>query len=105
MTENKARKSAIRALMAKTGERYSEAADRLDEKAAPPGGRAFFDAVMQEFGIPEDALSLALRYSDKTNEYPVLGAAAANCLSVYLDLKDWVALAKARLGRPEFVHD
>ncbi len=46
-----------------------------------------------------------MRHLRETSEYPLLAAGAGDRLKVYLDLKDWVALAKARLGRPEFPHD
>lgn len=107
MTENKASKAAIRARMAETGEPYSQAARRLDEQSATIGALTgtVFDAALEKFGIPKGVLTLALRHCDETDEYPVLGPAAADCLKIYLDLKDWVALAKARLGRPEFPHD
>jgi hypothetical protein len=51
------------------------------------------------------ALSLVIRHIRETSEYPLLAAGTEDRLKVYLDLKDWVALAKARLGRPEFPHD
>jgi hypothetical protein len=107
MTQHKARKAAIGARMERTGEPYSEAARRLDEQAAtsPSPTVAALDALTQELGIPRDALTLAMRHSAETEVYPLLAAAAANRVRVYLDLKDWVALAKVRLGRPEFPHD
>jgi hypothetical protein len=106
MTQNKARKAAIRARMAQTGEPYSAAARRLAEQTpSPPASVAtVFAAAIQSFGIPEEVLTLALRHSAETEDYPMLGA-AANRVKVYLDLKDWIALAKARLGRPEHPYD
>ncbi|GAA1963694.1 hypothetical protein [Catenulispora subtropica] len=67
-------------------------------------GWSVLDSATAEFGIPKDALVLALRFADQTPEYPVFPA-AENRLKVYLDLKDWVSLAKARLGRPQFPAD
>ena len=67
--------------------------------------RAIIDAASKKFDIPDDTLTLTLNHIQETDEYPLLGAATANRLKVYLDLKDWVALAKARLGRPEYEHD
>jgi hypothetical protein len=105
MTQNKARKAAIRARMARTGERYTEAANRLDPQATQIDIEAITESFLRKFNIPQEALSLAMRHSRETTEYPLLGAAAIDRLKVYLDLKDWVALAKARIGRPEFHHD
>ncbi|SEP53358.1 hypothetical protein [Amycolatopsis saalfeldensis] len=106
MTENKARKAAIRARMAETGEPYSEAAHRLDDQTATTDTAASpFDTALQQFGIPPDVLTLALRHGAETDRYPLLGAGAADRLKISLDLKDWVALAKARLGRPQFPQD
>ena len=102
MTQDKARKAAVRARMAQTGESYTEAARQLANPVSP---QAVLDAASREFGIPDGALSLVLRHMRETSEYPLLAAGAGDRLKVYLDLKDWVALAKARLGRPEFPHD
>jgi hypothetical protein len=46
-----------------------------------------------------------MRHCAETDRYPLLGADAAGRLKISLDLKDWVALAKARLGRPQFPQD
>jgi len=97
--------------MAQTGEPYTEAARQLDEQTTIPGTTLTdtitspFDAALQQFNIPRDVLTLALRHCAETDRYPLLGAATADRLKVYLDLKDWVALAKARLGRPESPQD
>ena len=48
---------------------------------------------------------MVLCHLREASEYPLLAAGAGDRLKVYLDLKDWVALAKSRLGRPEFPHD
>ena len=104
MTENKARKVAIRARMAKTGEPYTEAARRLDEQTATTTASPF-DTALQQFGIPQDVLTLAVRHCTETDRYPLLSLRTADRLKVFLDLKDWVAMAKARLGRPQFPHD
>lgn len=106
MTENKARKAAIRARMAETGEPYTEVARRLDDQTATTDTTASpFDTALQQFGIPPDVLTLALRHCAETDRYPLLGASTADRLKVSLDLKDWVSLAKARLGRPQFPQD
>lgn len=102
MTQNKGRKAAVRARMAQTGESYTEAARQL---ARPITKQAVLEALSQKFGIPDEALSLVMRHMEETSEYPLLAPDAARRLKIYLDLKDWVALAKARLGRPEFPHD
>lgn len=107
MTQDRARKAAVRARifnreMAETGESYTEAARQL---AKPVTVQATLDTVAAKFGIPDDALSVVMRHVRETSEYPLLAAGAGNRLKVYLDLKDWVSLAKARLGRPEFPHD
>jgi hypothetical protein len=64
-----------------------------------------FEARLRHFGIAPDVASLALRHCAETDDYPQLGAEAADRLKVFLDLKDWVSLAKARLGRPERPED
>jgi hypothetical protein len=102
MTQDKARKTAVRARMAATGESYTEAARQL---ASPADPQAVLDAATRKFGLPDGALSLVMRHLRETTDYPLLGIGGGNPLKVYLDLKDWVALAKARLGRPEFPHD
>src|SRR5690348_3043432 len=102
MTQDKARKAAVRARMAVTGESYTEAARQL---ANPVSAEAVLDAALRRFGIPDGALSLVMRHMRGTSEYPMLAAGTADRLKVHLDLKDWLALAKARLGRPEFPHD
>jgi hypothetical protein len=93
--------------MAATGEPYTVAARRLGGAAPSPDAddTAPFDAALQQFGIPKDAITLALRYCAETDRYPLLGSSATDRVKVYLDVKDWVALAKARLGRPEYPHD
>lgn len=99
MTENKAR-------MAETGEPYIKAARRLDEQTATTDTTASpFDTALRQFGIPRDVLTLAVRHCAETDRYPLLGARIADRLKISLDLKDWVALAKARLGRPQFPQD
>ncbi|SEE27823.1 hypothetical protein SAMN04489729_6924 [Amycolatopsis lurida] len=106
MTENKARKAAIRVRMAETGEPYSEAARRPDDQTATADTAASpFGTALQQFGIPPDVLVLVLRHCAETDRYPLLGADAADRLKISLDLKDWVAWAKARLGRPQFPQD
>ena len=102
MTQDKARKAAVRARMAQTGESYTEADRQLADPVSP---QDVLDGALREFGIPVGALSLVLRHLRETSEYPLLAASAVDRLKIYLDLKDWVALAKARLGRPEFPHD
>lgn len=104
MTQNKNIKAAIRARMAATGEPYTEAARHVADPALTIT-RSGFDIALQELGIPKDVLTLALRYCAETKQYPALGAAASERLTIFLDMKHWVALAKARLGRPEFDHD
>jgi hypothetical protein len=39
-------------------------------------------------------LSLLMRHLRETSEYPLLAAGAGDRLKVYLDLKDWGALAR-----------
>jgi hypothetical protein len=102
VTQDQARKAAVRARMAATGESYIEAARQL---ANPVNPQAVLDAISREFGVPGDALSLVLRHMRETSEYPLLAASAGDRLKIYLDHKDWVALARARFGRPEFPHD
>ena len=104
MTRNKNLKTTIRERMAATGEPYTEAARHLADPLLP-FARSGFDAALKQLGIPEDVFALALRYCAETNHYPALGSAAADRLTIYLDMKHWVALAKARLGRPEFAYD
>src|SRR5260221_4744196 len=77
---------------------------RADLEDQPFPGGSVLDSAAAEFDIPKDALALALRYSGEAHEYPVFGAAEGR-LKVYLDLKDWVSLAKARLGRPQLPQD
>jgi hypothetical protein len=88
--------------MAETDESFTEPIRQL---ASLVSAQAVLDATSGEFGIPDGALSLVLHHLRETSEYPLLAAGAGARLKVYLDLKDWVALAKARLGRPEFPHD
>jgi hypothetical protein len=102
MTQDKARKTAVRERMAVTGESYTQAARELANQVNP---EAVFAAALRKFGIPDGTLSLVMRHMRETSEYPLLSADNRECLTVYLDVKDWVALAKARLGRPEFSHD
>jgi hypothetical protein len=102
MTQDKARKATVRARMAQTGESYTEAARQLADPVSPQDVLA---TASRKFGIPDGALSMVLRYLREASEYPLLAAGAGDRLKVYLDLKDWVALTKARLGRPEFPHD
>lgn len=102
MTQDKARKAAARARMAHTGGSYTEAARQL---AGPVSPQDVLNAASREFDIPDGALSLVLRHLRETSGYPLLGAGAQDQLKIYLDLKDWVALAKARLRRPEVPHD
>lgn len=91
--------------MAKTGEPHT-AAGRLDEQSGTSGVFASsFDAALQQFGIPRDVLTMALRHCAETDHYPLLDTSSADRIKIYLDVKDWVALAKARLGRPEFPQD
>lgn len=104
MTQNKNIKTAIRARMAATGEPYTEAARHVADPFLTID-RSGFDGALQHLGIPKDVLALALRYCAETKQYPALGAAATNRLTIFLDMKHWVALAKARLGRPEFDYD
>jgi hypothetical protein len=61
---------------------------------------AVIDAAIRELGVPADAIVLALRLVGDAENYPLLGAPSADSVKIYLDVKDWVALAKARLGRP-----
>jgi hypothetical protein len=89
MTQDKARKAAVRARMAQTGEPYTEAARQLTDPVSP---QAVLDATSHEFGIPDGALSRILRHMRETSEYPLLPAGAGDRLKVYLDHKDWVAL-------------
>lgn len=62
-------------------------------------------AGLRQFGIAADVVRLAVRHCAETDQYPRLGAGAADRLKVFLDLKDWVSLAKARLGRPQRPED
>ncbi|MDQ7802665.1 hypothetical protein Q5425_02905 [Amycolatopsis sp. A133] len=64
-----------------------------------------FDPALHQFGIAPDVVRLAVRHCDETGRYPQLGAGAVDRIKVFLDLKDWVSLAKARLGRPERPED
>jgi hypothetical protein len=107
MTQYKNRKAAIRARMAKTGEPYSQAARDIDGRTTETAALTptILDTAAQKFGIPEDVLSLAHRYCAEADSYPYLGEATASRLKICLDMKDWVALAKARLGRPAFPYD
>ncbi len=61
---------------------------------------AVFDAATRALGVPADALALAFRLFEEAEEYPLLGVPSADTVKIYLDVKDWIALAKARLGRP-----
>lgn len=88
MTENKARKTAIRTRMAETGEPYTEAARRLDEQTATTDTTASaFDTALQQFGISRDVLTVAVRHCAETDRYPLLGAGTADRLKISLDLK------------------
>ena len=102
MTQDKARKAAVRVRMAETGESYAEAARQLANQVS---AQAVLDLASRKFGIPPDVLPPVFGHIRETNEYPLLAKDARDRLKVYLDLKDWVALAKARLGRPEFAQD
>jgi hypothetical protein len=102
MIQDEARKAAVRARMAQAGESYTDGGRRL---ADPVSAQAVLDAASRQFGIPDGALSLVLRHMRETSDYPLLAAGAGDKLKIYLDLKDWVALAKARLRRPEVPHD
>jgi hypothetical protein len=104
MTQYKNRKAAVRARMAETGEPYSEAARHFDEESATPSP-SFADVATQHFGVPEGVLSLAQRHHADARQYPYFGQDTTDCLKIWLDIKDWVALAKAHLGRPESEHD
>lgn len=107
MAQDKSRKRAIRARMARTGESYLQATRRIGgqpELDLPP-----LDTMLaiagKAFDVSANALTLAARHCAETEAYPVLGKTAAERLKVYLDTKDWVALANARLGRPQYPHD
>ena len=56
-------------------------------------------------GFPAEPLALAARLCESADDYPFLGSGLEDQVKVYLDLKDWVALAKARLGRPGHPED
>lgn len=105
MTQHKAGEVAIQARMAQTGERSSDAARRLGQQDGRGVARSFLGRAFAELGIPDDAMTLVLRHGRETAKYPLIGADAEKRLKIYLDLKDWVALAKARLGRAEFPYD
>jgi hypothetical protein len=74
MTQDKARKAAVRARMAETGESYTEAVRRL---ATPLSAQSVLDAA-REFGIPDGALSLVMRHLRETSEYPLLAVGAGD---------------------------
>jgi len=76
MTQDKARKAAVRARMAQIGEPYTEAARQLTDPVSP---QDVLDGAMREFGIPDGALSLVLRHMRETSEYPLLPAGARSC--------------------------
>jgi hypothetical protein len=71
MTQDKARKAAVRTRMAQTGESYTEAARQLADPVSP---QDVLDAASREFGIPDGALSLVLRHLREASEYPLLAA-------------------------------
>jgi hypothetical protein len=73
MTQDRARKAAVRARMAETGESYTEAARQL---AKPVTVQAILDTVAARLGIPDDALSVVMRHLRETREYPLLAAGA-----------------------------
>jgi hypothetical protein len=107
MTQDKARKAAIRARMARTGETYTQAARRLGdrpESTLPPVETILAEAG-KKFGFDPAVLTLAMSLCAEADRYPLLPAHATGRVKVFLDTKDWVALAKARLGRPEYPHD
>jgi hypothetical protein len=85
MTQDKARKAAVRARMAETGESYTEAARH---HTGPVSAQAVLDAASRKFGIPDSVLSLVMRHMRETSEYPLLAASAADRLKVYLALTD-----------------
>jgi hypothetical protein len=105
VSQHRTGKVALRAGMTQAGEPSSEAAGRLGQQGTQAVPRSFLSIASTALGLPEEAMSLVLRHDRETNEYPLIGADAEKRLRIYLDLKDWVALAKARLGRAEFPYD
>ncbi|MEU9345419.1 hypothetical protein AB0D74_29865 [Streptomyces sp. NPDC048278] len=57
-------------------------------------------AAADSLGFDAAALPLTLRYIGEADNFPLLGASHERKVKVYLDTKDWITLAKARLGRP-----
>ncbi|HET9117047.1 MAG TPA: hypothetical protein VFN75_03050 [Pseudonocardiaceae bacterium] len=55
--------------------------------------------------LEQDVVAPGIRNCLDTNEYPYLALATCDRLKVYLDVNHWVALAKARLGRPASQQD
>ncbi len=102
MTKDEAHKAAVRAGVAETGESYAEAARRL---VNPVSAHAVLDIASLMFGIPPDVLRPVLARIREASEYSLLATDDRDRLKVYLDLKDCVALAKARLGRPQYLQD
>lgn len=107
MTQDKARKAEIRARMARTGETYTQAARRHGDRPEPslPPVEAILAEAGKKFGFDPAVLTLAMSLCTEADRYPLLSAGATRRVKVFLDMKDWVALAKARLGRAEYPHD
>jgi hypothetical protein len=82
MTQNKARKAAIRERMERTGEPYSEAARQLDEQkvaASTFSTVPILDALTQELGIPQDVLTLSMRHNADLTNSPCLQVLVTEC--------------------------
>ncbi|WP_194916393.1 hypothetical protein [Catenulispora rubra] len=90
--------------MTHTSENGSPATGSTGEPELP-SMKTMFEMAGERFGVPTDVFANAVRRCTETSPYPLLAPAVNHRLKVYLDLKDWVALAKARLGRPEYPHD
>jgi hypothetical protein len=104
MTQDKARKAEIRARMARTGETCTQAARRLGDRTEPrlPPVETIPAEVGRKLGLGPAVLTLAMSLCAEADRYPLLCAGATRRVKVFLDMKDWVALAKARLGRAEY---
>ncbi|KUO19762.1 hypothetical protein AQJ91_18310 [Streptomyces dysideae] len=56
-------------------------------------------AAAQSFGFDVATLPFALGIISEASDFPLLGSDHDHKVKVYLDTKDWIALARARLGK------
>jgi hypothetical protein len=71
--------------------------DEARKAAVSP--QAVLDVASRESGIPDGTPSLVLRRCGRPASTRCSRLVRGDRLKVYLDPKDWVALARARLGR------